>query len=141
MERRYRMCEEPRGPQKPHYERPRQQVATSPKLSAQAGCQRSPALCARSQDQQGRDCFSSRTTSTCQSSGEKSSSANAQDLCRCQKPRILCHISISVEILSEHIFALNHDSFWGLESRVRVHPEPMDPLLVFPGSMYSYSIY
>lgn len=86
MERRYRMCEEPRGPHQQHYERPREQVATSPKLSAQAACQRSPALCARSQDQQGRDCFSSSTTSTCQSSGEKSSSANARDLRRCLNP-------------------------------------------------------
>ncbi len=40
-----------------HYERPTDQVATSPNLSAQAGRHRSPALHTRSQDPQGQGCF------------------------------------------------------------------------------------
>ncbi len=63
-----------------HYERPTDQVATSPNLSAQAGRHRSPALHTRSQDPQGRGCFSSRSTSSCQAKDRRT------DLRRCPKP-------------------------------------------------------
>ncbi len=63
-----------------HYERPTDQVATSPNLSAQAGRHRSPALHTRSQDPQGQGCFSSRSTSSCQAKDRRT------DLRRCPKP-------------------------------------------------------
>lgn len=93
MERRYRKCEEPSGPQ----QRPTDQVATSPNLSAQAGRQRSPALYTRSQDPQGRGCFSSRTTSTCQGRREKTGRAQTRQV---SETRILCHIIL---VLTIHI--------------------------------------